>query len=85
MTLAENISIGRKSIIAARQRGIDTSGLTVKQGGKTFRWRGRYLPNMNDRETNDKKAKDWDVLELFYKMDRVEGPKVHSLKLGNGI
>jgi len=26
MTLAENISIGRKSIIAARQRGIDTSG-----------------------------------------------------------
>jgi len=26
MTLSENISIGRKSIIAARQRGIDTSG-----------------------------------------------------------
>ena len=26
MTLAENISIGRKSIEAARQRGIDTSG-----------------------------------------------------------
>ena len=26
MTLAENISIGRKSIAAARQRGIDTSG-----------------------------------------------------------
>ena len=39
---------------------------------------------MNDRETNDKKAKDWDVLELFYKMDRVEGPKVHASKLGHG-
>ena len=26
MTLAENISVGRKSIAAARQRGIDTSG-----------------------------------------------------------
>ena len=39
---------------------------------------------LNDRETNDKKAKDWDVLELFYKMDRVEGPKVHTLKLGRG-
>jgi cytidine kinase len=32
-------------------RGIDTSGLEVIPGGQTFRWRGRYLPNMNDRET----------------------------------
>jgi sugar/nucleoside kinase (ribokinase family) len=32
-------------------KGIDTSGLQVIPGGKTFRWRGRYLPNMNDRET----------------------------------
>ena len=33
------------------EKGIDTSGLQVIPGGKTFRWRGRYLPNMNDRET----------------------------------
>jgi sugar/nucleoside kinase (ribokinase family) len=33
------------------KRGIDTSGIEVIKGGKTFRWRGRYLPNMNDRET----------------------------------
>ncbi len=33
------------------KKGIDTSGLQVIPGGKTFRWRGRYLPNMNDRET----------------------------------
>lgn len=32
-------------------RGIDTRGLAIVQGGKTFRWRGKYLPNMNDRET----------------------------------
>ena len=32
-------------------RNIDTSGLTVVPGGKTFRWRGKYQPNMNDRET----------------------------------
>ncbi len=32
-------------------RGIDTSGLHVVPGAKTFRWRGKYLPNMNDRET----------------------------------
>ena len=39
---------------------------------------------MNDRETNEKKAKDWDVLELFYKIDRVEVPKVHASKLVRG-
>jgi sugar/nucleoside kinase (ribokinase family) len=32
-------------------RGIDISGLQVIAGGKTFRWRGKYEPNMNDRET----------------------------------
>jgi sugar/nucleoside kinase (ribokinase family) len=32
-------------------QGIDTSGLTVVPGAKTFFWRGKYLPNMNDRET----------------------------------
>jgi len=32
-------------------RNIDTSGLRVVEGSQTFRWRGKYLPNMNDRET----------------------------------
>jgi sugar/nucleoside kinase (ribokinase family) len=32
-------------------RRIDTAGLHVVRGKKTFRWRGKYLPNMNDRET----------------------------------
>lgn len=36
-----------------RSRGIDTAGLFVKSGAKTFRWRGRYRPNMNDRDTLD--------------------------------
>lgn len=34
-----------------QRRGIDTSGLEVVKGAHTFRWRGKYLPNMNDRET----------------------------------
>jgi sugar/nucleoside kinase (ribokinase family) len=34
-----------------QSRNIDTSGLEVKQGGKTFFWKGRYKPNMNDRDT----------------------------------
>jgi sugar/nucleoside kinase (ribokinase family) len=36
-----------------RARNIDTAGLQVVAGAKTFRWRGRYLQNMNDRETLD--------------------------------
>ena len=34
-----------------RKRRIETSGLKLIPGGKTFFWRGKYLPNMNDRET----------------------------------
>jgi sugar/nucleoside kinase (ribokinase family) len=34
-----------------QKRNIDTSGLHVVAGGKTFFWKGKYLPNMNDRET----------------------------------
>ncbi|MGA2034488.1 MAG: PfkB family carbohydrate kinase, partial [Thermoguttaceae bacterium] len=36
-----------------RSRQIDTTGLQVVAGAKTFRWRGRYFENMNDRETLD--------------------------------
>ena len=31
--------------------GIDLSGLEVRNGSSTFRWGGKYLDNMNDRET----------------------------------
>ena len=34
-------------------RGIDVSGMQVVPTGKSFRWTGRYKPNMNDRETLD--------------------------------
>lgn len=34
-------------------RGIDTSGLHMIDGGKTFTWTGRYHDNMNDRDTLD--------------------------------
>jgi sugar/nucleoside kinase (ribokinase family) len=32
-------------------RGIDTSGLAIEKGGKTFRWRGKYEGDMNNAET----------------------------------
>jgi sugar/nucleoside kinase (ribokinase family) len=34
-----------------RSRQIDTAGLQVVPGAETFRWRGQYHPNMNDRDT----------------------------------
>ena len=36
-----------------QKQGIDTTGLEIVPGGKTFRWTGKYLENMNDRETLD--------------------------------
>ncbi|MGQ9576611.1 MAG: PfkB family carbohydrate kinase [Thermoguttaceae bacterium] len=36
-----------------RSRQIDTRGLQVIRGAKTFRWRGRYFNDMNQRETVD--------------------------------
>ncbi len=32
-------------------RRVDTSGLVVEKGGKTFRWRGKYEGDMNSAET----------------------------------
>ena len=36
-----------------QSRNIDTAGLQTVAGAKTFRWSGKYLDNMNDRETID--------------------------------
>jgi sugar/nucleoside kinase (ribokinase family) len=36
-----------------RKQGVDTSGLEIVSGGKTFRWSGKYRENMNDRDTLD--------------------------------
>ncbi|MCL6504795.1 MAG: sugar kinase [Pirellulales bacterium] len=33
------------------ERNVDLSGVRQIPGGKTFRWRGKYHANMNDRET----------------------------------
>ncbi|MBM4019615.1 MAG: sugar kinase [Planctomycetes bacterium] len=36
-----------------RSRAIDTTGLTVVRGGKTFRWHGSYQGAMNEATTDD--------------------------------
>jgi sugar/nucleoside kinase (ribokinase family) len=64
-----------------QSRGIDTSGLHIVSGGRTFRWRGKYLPNMNDRETLEVH------LNVFEKFDPVlpaEYRRCRYLFLANG-
>jgi sugar/nucleoside kinase (ribokinase family) len=37
--------------VLAKFPGIDTAGLETRKGSKTFAWGGKYLQNMNNRET----------------------------------
>ncbi len=62
-------------------RDIDVGGLQVIPGGKTFRWRGRYLPNMNDRETLETHL---NVLGTFDPVLSPEYRKSKFLFLANG-
>src|SRR5262245_39011309 len=34
-----------------KERGVDASGVEVRQGSKTFRWTGKYTGSMNEAET----------------------------------
>ncbi|MEX1363073.1 MAG: PfkB family carbohydrate kinase, partial [Nannocystaceae bacterium] len=45
-----------------RQAHVDTEGLEVVPDGKTFRWKGRYHDNMNERDTLDTQL---NVFETF--------------------
>ncbi|HZV71232.1 MAG TPA: PfkB family carbohydrate kinase [Saprospiraceae bacterium] len=36
---------------ALKERGVDTSGIKIVEGGKSFFWAGRYFNNLNSRET----------------------------------
>jgi sugar/nucleoside kinase (ribokinase family) len=43
----------KEHIAFLESKNIDTSGIEIVKGGKTFRWAGRYLEDMNNRETID--------------------------------
>jgi sugar/nucleoside kinase (ribokinase family) len=64
------------------RRGIDVSGLSVVPGGKTFRWTGRYEPNMNDRETLDVQL---NVLSDFEPILSDDYRQARYVFLANGI
>lgn len=36
---------------ALQKRGVDTSGIRIVEGGKSFFWAGRYYNNLNSRDT----------------------------------
>ena len=36
-----------------KERGVDTEGIEVIKGGKTFRWGGEYECDMNNRKTTN--------------------------------
>lgn len=64
-----------------QQRGIDTQGLQIIPGGKTFRWRGRYLDDMNKRETVEVHL---NVFEQFDPVLPEECRRARFLFLANG-
>ena len=79
----------QKNTEMLQARGIDTAGLQVVPGGKTFHWRGKYLRNMNDRETLDLQLnvlQDFDpVLPESYRRCKflflANGSTVHQMKV----
>lgn len=41
----------KREVKSLQGRGVNTDGLMLVNGGKTFRWGGRYMEDMNQRET----------------------------------
>ncbi len=62
-------------------RNIDARGLNVLSGEKTFRWRGKYMSNMNDRETLEVHL---NVLGKFDPIIPEEYRRSRFIFLGNG-
>lgn len=63
-----------------QSRGIDLSGLQVKNGEKSFFWAGRYHKNMNDRDTLDTQL---NVLATFDPVLPESYKNTEYLMLGN--
>lgn len=43
----------RSALADFKEAGIDSAGLEIVEDGLTFRWKGRYHDNMNERDTLD--------------------------------
>jgi sugar/nucleoside kinase (ribokinase family) len=56
------VDFPKETIDLFKQRGINTEGLQIKEGEKTFFWSGKYHQDMNTRDTIDTQL---NVLESF--------------------
>ncbi|MES2134049.1 MAG: PfkB family carbohydrate kinase [Bacteroidota bacterium] len=63
-----------------KSKGVDLSGLQIKQGEKSFFWSGRYHNDMNSRDTLDTQL---NVLEAFDPIVPENSREVDFLMLGN--
>ena len=63
------------------KRGIDCSGLEIRKDEKSFYWSGKYMVNMNDRETKETQL---NVLATFNPTLSEEAKKTPYLFLANG-
>ena len=70
----------KKDIKMLNTKGVNTSGLQVKKGEKTFFWSGKYHNNMNSRDTIETQL---NVLEAFNPIVPEEFKNSEYLMLGN--
>ena len=69
-----------KGIQMLKNKSVDTKGLQVKKGEKTFFWSGKYHNNMNTRDTLETQL---NVLENFDPIVPVDFQESEYLMLGN--
>lgn len=69
-----------ESIKMLQNKGVNTDGLQIKQGEKTFFWSGRYHNDMNSRDTLDTQL---NVLENFDPIIPEDYQDCEFLMLGN--
>ena len=70
----------KKGIDLLKNKKVNTKGLQIKEGEKTFFWSGRYHNNMNTRDTIETQL---NVLENFNPVVPKEFQRSEFLMLGN--
>jgi len=70
----------QETIEMLKEKSVNTKGLQIKEGEKTFFWSGRYHNNMNSRDTIDTQL---NVLENFEPIVPEEFKGSEFLMLGN--
>ena len=70
----------KETIQMLKEKNVNTKGLQIKEGEKTFFWSGKYHDNMNTRDTMDTQL---NVLENFEPIVPEEFKDSEFLMLGN--